>query len=292
MKVNNAKIQRERVMTSITAGGAFYRIQNALESNSRDVSASMQRLATGEQNISAGENVSTRAIALGIKGELASLKVGMQNGSEALNAIEMVTNDIKILNDIIIRFEELNALGSNGLNSAADTAAILAEADALISEFAAVQTRSLWKGEQIFGGTGSNNKIGMGRNNGFAGGSLGLTLASVGTADATGVNATLMATGGASGTGAGSLGGIPSLKIAVDAQQVAAGAMYNQISNAMEHLTNLSSTLALDMGSKLDVDFAGETTELAKGQILAQAGTAMLAQANAQGQSLLALIQS
>ena len=74
--------------------------------------------------------------------------------------------------------------------------------------------------------------------------------------------------------------------------RVAAGAMYNQISNTMEHLTNLSATYSLDMGSKLDVDFAGETTNLAKGQILAQAGTAMLAQANAQGQSLLALIQS
>jgi len=280
-------------MTSITAGGAFYRIQNALEANSREVSNSMQRLATGEQNISAGENVSTRAIALGIKGELASLKVGMQNGAEALNAIEMVTNDIKILNDIIIRFEELNTLGSNGLNSTSDTAAIKAEAAALITEFTAVQTRSKWKGEKIFGGTGNNNKIGMGRNNGFAGGSLGLTLASVGTANATGVNSDLMSTGGAGATAAtASDGGIPSLKIAVDAQQVAAGAMYNQISNAMEHLTNLSATLSLDMGSKLDVDFAGETTELAKGQILAQAGTAMLAQANAQGQSLLALIQS
>ena len=44
-------------MTSITAGGAFYRIQNAQEANSRDVSSSMQRLATGEQNIAAGENV-------------------------------------------------------------------------------------------------------------------------------------------------------------------------------------------------------------------------------------------
>jgi len=280
-------------MTSITAGGAFYRIQNALEANSREVSNSMQRLATGEQNISAGENVSTRAIALGIKGELASLKVGMQNGSEALNAIEMVTNDIKILNDIIIRFEELNTLGSNGLNSTSDTAAIKAEADALITEFAAVQTRSKWKGETIFGGTGSSNKIGMGRNNGYAGGSLGLTLASVGTANATKVNSDMISTGGAGVTNATPAnGGIPSLKIAVDEQQIAAGAMYNQISNAMEHLTNLSATLSLDMGSKLDVDFAGETTELAKGQILAQAGTAMLAQANAQGQSLLALIQS
>ena len=48
---------------------------------------------------------------------------------------------------------------------------------------------------------------------------------------------------------------------------------------------------SLDLSSKMDVDFAGETTELAKGQILAQAGTAMLAQANAQGQGMLALIQ-
>jgi flagellin len=62
--------------------------------------------------------------------------------------------------------------------------------------------------------------------------------------------------------------------------------------NALSQLSSLSAGYAIDVASKLDVDFAGETTELAKGQILAQAGTAMLAQANAQGQSMLALIQS
>ncbi|MDA8751338.1 flagellin [Planktomarina temperata] len=280
-------------MTSITAGGAFYRIQNALEANSREVSNSMQRLATGEQNISAGENVSTRAIALGIKGELASLKVGMQNGSEALNAIEMVTNDIKILNDIVIRLEELNALGENGLNSATDVAAIKAEATALLTEFDAVQTRSTWKGNAIFGGAGSDNLIGLGKNSGQVNGTGGLVLDAVTpTADAKLVTDTAISVGTADSTLTTTAGGLESLKKAVDAQQVAAGAMYNQISNTMEHLTNLSASYSLDMGSKLDVDFAGETTNLAKGQILAQAGTAMLAQANAQGQSLLALIQS
>jgi len=280
-------------MTSITAGGAFYRIQNALEANSREVSNSMQRLATGEQNISAGENVSTRAIALGIKGELASLKVGMQNGAEALNAIEMVTNDIKILNDIVIRLEELNALGENGLNSVTDIAAIKAEATALLTEFDAVQTRSKWKGNAIFGGTSSLNLVGLGKNSGQVNGTTGLVLDAVTpTANATTVTDTNISTGAADSTATGSAGGLESLKAAVDAQQIAAGAMYNQISNTMEHLTNLSATYSLDMGSKLDVDFAGETTNLAKGQILAQAGTAMLAQANAQGQSLLALIQS
>ncbi|MDA9152484.1 flagellin [Planktomarina temperata] len=276
-------------MTSITAGGAFYRIQNALEANSREVSNSMQRLATGEQNVAVGENVSTRAIALGIKGELASLKVGMQNGAEAMNAIEMVTNDIRILNDIVIRMEELNALGENSLNSTSDTAAIKAEATALLTEFDAVQTRSKWKGNEIFGASAGDNRVGLGKNSGEVNGTVGLVLDSVvTTADASMVTDTALSTG----TADASADGLTALKDAVDAQQIAAGAMYNQISNTMEHLTNLSANYSLDMGSKLDVDFAGETTNLAKGQILAQAGTAMLAQANAQGQSLLALIQS
>jgi flagellin len=82
------------------------------------------------------------------------------------------------------------------------------------------------------------------------------------------------------------------LKENVDTMSVTAGALYNQVSNVMSHLGSLNAGYALDVASKMDVDFAGETTELAKGQILAQAGTAMLAQANAQGQGMLALIQS
>jgi flagellin len=82
------------------------------------------------------------------------------------------------------------------------------------------------------------------------------------------------------------------LKQNVDNMSVTAGALYNQVSNVMSHLGSLNAGYALDVASKMDVDFAGETTELAKGQILAQAGTAMLAQANAQGQGMLALIQS
>ncbi|MBT6344036.1 MAG: hypothetical protein HOJ51_11585, partial [Tateyamaria sp.] len=86
--------------------------------------------------------------------------------------------------------------------------------------------------------------------------------------------------------------GLADLKEKVDTMAVTAGALYNQVSNVMSHLGSLNAGYALDVASKMDVDFAGETTELAKGQILAQAGTAMLAQANAQGQGMLALIQS
>ena len=78
----------------------------------------------------------------------------------------------------------------------------------------------------------------------------------------------------------------------VDALMLDIADQYMIASNKMSQISALSAGYALDISSKLDVDFAGETTELAKGQILAQAGTAMLAQANAQGQGMLALIQS
>ena len=123
-------------------------------------------------------------------------------------------------------------------------------------------------------------------------GTAGLVLAAVTpSADATMVTDTKISDGGADSTSTYRRWSHRS-RTRLMHSRVAAGAMYNQISNTMEHLTNLSANYSLDMGSKLDVDFAGETTNLAKGQILAQAGTAMLAQANAQGQSLLALIQS
>jgi len=117
-----------------------------------------------------------------------------------------------------------------------------------------------------------DNLIGLGKNSGQVNGTGGLVLAAVTpTADATLVTDTAISVGTADSTLTTSNGGLNALKKAVDAQQIAAGAMFNQISNTMEHLTNLSANYSLDMGSKLDVDFAGETTNLAKGQILAQA---------------------
>ena len=283
-------------MTTINAGGAFYRVQNSLDQNSSRVSDSMQRLASGKQNIAPGDRTASSAVAFGMKAELASLKVGIQNGTEALNAIEMITNDIAALNDMVVRLEELNALGENGFNSGADTAALAAEAGKIITEFEAVQTRATWKGNDIFGAVASANNVAFGRNTD----AVDIKLTGIPGAEdsvasfATAVTAANISNGTADAASAGlnATTGLDFLKQKVDAMQIDAGAFYNQVSNTIDHLSSLKAGYSLDLSSKMDVDFAGETTELAKGQILAQAGTAMLAQANAQGQGMLALIQS
>ena len=348
-------------MTSINAGGAFYRVQNSLNQNSENVSKSMQRLASGQQNIAPGDRTASSAVAWGMKSEAASLKIGIQNGTEAMQAVEMLNNDIQAMNEIVVRLEELHALGTNEFNTTTDTAALTAEANTLFTEIARIADDAKWKGNALADGSGKT--VGFGRN----GGSLSINVDDLvipfmpvgfntstddvftdttaqgavtgqaskidragttavitgyaaphtGTADDAAGNAKTafadaIAVGGAlynrhlntelaetALSGANVSGGSPEaayalleLKENVDTMSVTAGALFNQVSNVMSHLGSLNAGYALDVASKMDVDFAGETTELAKGQILAQAGTAMLAQANAQGQGMLALIQS
>ena len=345
-------------MTSINAGGAFYRVQNELNNNSDRVAVSMQRLASGLQNVAPGQRTASTAVAFSMEAEASSLKIGMMNGTEALQALEMVTSDLSQLNDIVVRLEELHALGTNGFNTTEDTAAITAEANKLLTEMTAVTTGTTWKGNSIIGATAGANNISFGRNtsaidirlDAFAIPEVALGFNTLGddiygsidhdgsngtytTTEAAGIITAVAVTASETGSaevavdgeiffenlttnakaaGAATVAGAATalagsdisagsaeaalslldLKTLVDNMRIDAGALYNQVSNVMSHMTALDAGYQMDVSSKMDVDFAGETTELAKGQILAQAGTAMLAQANAQGQGMLALLQS
>ena len=77
----------------------------------------------------------------------------------------------------------------------------------------------------------------------------------------------------------------------VNTQRSELGAVSNRLSHTVNNLTNISANLSAAKGGIEDADFAVETTELAKNQILQQASTAMLAQANAAKQNVLSLLQ-
>lgn len=334
-------------MTSINAGGAFFRVQNELNQNSERLSESMQRLASGKQNVAPGSRTASTAVAFSMKAEASSLKIGMMNGTEALQALEMVTSDLSGLNDIVVRLEELHALGTNGFNTAEDTAALTREGDKLLAEMTAITTGSTWKGNSIIGATAGSNSVQLGRNTaaidiklaafaipevalgfhttndevmvrvdkdgdgalvaGYTATEAAAAITNAGRSDLgvgdevffadilaadAATSAVALAGSDISAGSAEAALSLLDLKTLVDNMRIDAGALYNQVSNSMAHLSALNAGYQMDVSSKMDVDFASETTELAKGQILAQAGTAMLAQANAQGQGMLALLQS
>ena len=207
---------------------------------------------------------------------------------------------------MVIRLEELNALGENGLNTTEDTLAIKAEANEILKEFALVQTRAKWKGNNLLNATStSGQKVSFGQNDAadvlnmhlgknILVSSMAAAVTIVAAASgATAVTASTISVGTANTASAAlnSSTGLAKMKGMVDALQVAGGGLYNRVSNTLDHMSSLKAGYALDLSSKEDVDFAAETTQLAKGQILAQAGTAMLAQSNSQGQGMLQLLQ-
>ena len=154
-------------MTSINAGGAFYRVQNELTQNSNRLSQSMQRLASGQQNIAPGDRTGSSAVAFSMKAESASLKIGLMNGTEALQSIEMVTNDLAQMNDIVVRLEEIHALGTNAFNTSEDTAALTAEANNLLTEMTRIASDAKWKGTGIIKQNSTDtttNTMNFGRN--------------------------------------------------------------------------------------------------------------------------------
>ena len=154
-------------MTSINAGGAFYRVQNELTQNSNRLSQSMQRLASGQQNIAPGDRTGSSAVAFSMKAESASLKIGLMNGTEALQSIEMVTNDLAQMNDIVVRLEEIHALGTNAFNTSEDTAALTAEASNLLTEMTRIASDAKWKGTGIIKQNSTDtttNTMNFGRN--------------------------------------------------------------------------------------------------------------------------------
>ena len=263
-------------MTTISAGSAFYKVQAALDDNSNRVAKSMERLATGRRGVTAGDRPASTVIAGNTANNLASIKIGIQNLSETMQVIEVINNDMKSMQAIMTRVQELNTLAENGLNSSADNTNIGLEAADLLLEFRAIQTASKWGATSLFAGT-INKGVSFGLNQ---------TSLSFGGITVVGSFTAAKIDGGTDDDE------IASTLAKVDAGQIETANQYIMATNKMTLLTSLAAGYALDVSSKLDVDFAAETTELAKGQILAQAGTAMLAQANAQGQGMLALIQS
>ena len=111
----------------------------------------------------------------------------------------------------------------------------------------------------------------------------------------TSTSSTLAAVSGVNiGTLAGARAALDSLDGAlrmVSAQRADLGAISNRIDSTVNNLTNITSNLQAGRGRIEDADFAAETTNLAKTQILQQASTAMLAQANAAKQNVLSLLQ-
>lgn len=283
-------------MANIGATTAFYKVETSLTRSNNEVSKSMERLATGKANANAGDRSSYVAMADTFRLDFVGTKAGIKGASVVMGYLETGMRVIDSASALLSRMQELAVLGANDTNTTADSNAIDAEALALGQELDRLLANASYKGKDIFVSTASSELVSLGgrgaeMNYGIESITGNSAYSALITAATTAAAASLVvdpSSGQSDSDGMTAL--IEALQATLNTARVQAGSQYAALESAVNYTTDLTAQYELGYNTVNDVNFSMETAHLAKNQILQQAATAMLAQANQGQQGLLQLI--
>ena len=285
-------------MLNINTNYAASFASKAASSAQRGLDSAMEKLSSGSRINYAKDDAAGQAIATRLTAEVQGLAMASRNASDAQSMIDTADSALGETTNLLLRMRELAVQASNGTLSGDDRNALDAEYDQLALEINRVDANTSWAGVTLFD-SGAERTFHVGTNN-TDNDKISIT---IGDMDA----ATLIADvddDGNSGTAAVSAGvdtvgkaqaTISALDTAiqtVSTQRGNLGALSNRLSSTISNIDQIGVNLAASKGRIQDADFAAETSNLAKNQILQQAATAMLAQANASQGSILTLIRN
>ncbi len=268
----------------------------AASSVNRSMETSMERLSTGKRINTAADDAAGVAIASRLTSEIRGTNQAIRNASDAQAFIDTAEGAHDEVVNILQRMRELTVQAANDTNGAADRTAIQDELTALTAEIdriGAVTTAGIQLLDETGGATGKFT-FHIGAGDTAASDQIEVTIKKINNA-ALGADAKSIAAADIKvDTAANSLASITKLDEAiasVNKQRAQLGAVSNRLDHTINNLTNISTNLEAGRSRIEDADFAAESTNLAKTQILQQASPALLAQANASKQGVLSLLQ-
>lgn len=278
-----------------TNNGALMAAQAASSVN-RSLETSMQRLSTGLRINSAKDDAAGVAIATRFTAEIKGYGQAIRNASDAQAMINVGEGALVEVTNILQRMREVAVQASNDTASSADRTALNKEYADLSAEIIRIEDSTTWSNKQILDGSEGTTGaftflIGTGSTGTVSSDTLAVTFDAVTDLTTNSVNGTATTTGVT--TQASALAAIVALDsdlILVNAERAQLGGKANRLDHAVANMSNMVTNLGSALGRVQDADFAAESTNLAKSQILQQASTAMLAQANASKQGVLALV--
>ena len=226
----------------------------------------------------------------------------MQNALAAQSLVDTAEGALIEIENIGQRLREILVQAANDTNGYSDRESLQEEADSLLAEIDRIGASTTWAGQALFTGVDGSETGDDGTEYDFNTFTF-LVGGGAGTANSLSIN--IYKYGGdaipdavRAFSAADSPSLIPDMIDFIDdslgglsEDRADLGSLYNRLGHTINNLTNISTNLAMARGRIRDADFAAETTNLAKQQILMQAGTAMLAQANASKQNVLSLLQ-
>jgi len=270
-----------------TNTGALMAAASASSVN-RDMETSMERLSTGKRINSAADDAAGVAIASRLTSEIRGTNQAIRNAMDGQALIDTAEGAHKEIENILQRMRELAVQGSNATNSSADRANLTAEFSALRTEIDRIADTTTWAGQNLLNGNSTVSfQLQIG---GKSGQTLTQVVKGVGISGKV-ITLTSIADINTLTKASAAIAKIDTSITNLNTQRANLGAASNRLDYTVNNLTNISIQLEGGRGRIEDADFAMESTNLAKSQILQQASTAMLAQANASKQNVLTLLQ-
>ena len=283
---------------TINTNVASLNAQRNTAANSASLSTTMQRLSSGLRINSAKDDAAGLAIADRMNTQVRGMNVAVRNAGDAISLAQVAEGGLSGMNDMLQRMRELAVQASNAPNSvgtAGDIAKLKNEYDQLGKELGRMLDATQFNGEKILN-TSASYVFQVGAN---AGAENQITIANGDISLSGNAAFSAVASGGASatlitGTASANTANIAALDAAISAvndRRASLGALQSRFENTISYLRTASENQSAARGRIMDADFAAETANLSRTQVLQQAGTAMIAQANQAPQQVLALLR-
>jgi len=261
--------------------------QRNLNTSQTSLSTSMQRLSSGLRVNSAKDDAAGLAIAERMNTQVRGMNVAIRNANDGISLAQVAEGAIGKVADMLQRMRELAVQSANATNGPADRANLDEEFQQLGAEVTRTVTGTRFNGLAILGtDAGTPLVYQVGANSGET--------VSITTTDLAGATEITNVTGGTitdAGTSATALDDIDAALTRVNSERALHGATQNRFEAIIGTLQVAAENQSAARGRIMDADFAAETSNLSRAQILQQAGTAMVAQANALPQQVLQLLQ-
>ena len=248
----------------------------------------MERLSTGKRINYAQDDAAGQAIATRLTAEIQGLAMASRNAADGQSMLNTAEGALQESHNILLRMRELAVQAGNGTMNSDDQAALDKEFQALDNEVNRIASKTTWAGTKLLDKTGGASGTFKFQAGVLASETIDVTIddmqsaalgiASLEVSDTTKANAAITA--------------LDTAIKKVSTERANLGAFSNRLESTVSNLDQIGVNLAASKGRIEDADFALETGNLAKNQILQQAATAMLAQANASKGTVLTLLRS
>ena len=297
-------------MTTINTNIAAMTAANSIKTNDRSMAVAMERLSTGLRINSASDDAAGLAISTKMTSQIRGLDAAARNANDAISMIQVADGAASEITDMLQRMRELTVQSSNGVNSTTDRANLdqefvqLALAIDKIAETTEFNGRKILNGDadgagdstvtfQVGANSGANEQLDVNFSDfNLAAGALAAAGPPPVLATPMAADLSLFTTTGIDETNfADTLNKLDAALEGVASQRATFGAAVNTLEHTVDNLVTTSGNQSAARSQILDADYAAETTALARTQIISQAGTAMLSQANQAAQGVLALLR-